>query len=67
MKHLLYSMACMAFFSCGNNDNTIDDPKPIDKDVYHFQFKDQQVKNRHLRNLTSIRIGNFIKNRPGSR
>ncbi|GAE64783.1 hypothetical protein H3Z85_02350 [Chryseobacterium indologenes] len=48
MKHLLYSMACMAFFSCGNNDNTIDDPKPIDKDVYHFQFKYYRIKDTVL-------------------
>lgn len=43
MKHLFYSMACLALFSCGTNDNTIEDPKPIDKDVYHFNFKTYHV------------------------
>nr|WP_315029276.1 hypothetical protein [uncultured Chryseobacterium sp.] len=43
MKYFFYSMACLALLSCGNNDNTIDDPRPIDKDVYRFEFKNYKI------------------------
>ncbi|MDR3026391.1 hypothetical protein [Chryseobacterium sp.] len=49
MKYPFYAaMICLSLISCGNNDNTIDDPKPIDKEMYQFQFKSYAVKGTTL-------------------
>ena len=41
-------MLSLSMISCENNDNTIDDPRPVDKNVYQFQFKSYVVKNTVL-------------------
>lgn len=41
-------MLSLSLISCENNDNTIDDPRPADKEVYSFQFKSYTVKNTVL-------------------
>ncbi|PKF74375.1 hypothetical protein [Chryseobacterium sp. PMSZPI] len=43
MKYFFSSMAFVALLSCGTNDNTIEDPRPVDKEMYHFDFKSYQV------------------------
>jgi hypothetical protein len=49
MKYPFYAaMICLSLISCGNNDNTIDDPKPIDKEMYQFEFKSYAVKGTTL-------------------
>ncbi|WP_123275949.1 MULTISPECIES: hypothetical protein [unclassified Chryseobacterium] len=49
MKYFFYTvLVSLSLISCGYNDSTIDDPKPIDKEVYHFQFKNYAVKNTVL-------------------
>ncbi|KAA2224289.1 hypothetical protein [Chryseobacterium sediminis] len=49
MKYPFYAaMMCLSLISCGNNDNTIDDPKPIDKEMYQFEFKSYAVKGTTL-------------------
>ena len=49
MKYPFYAaMICLSLISCGNNDNTIDDPKPIDKEMYQFEFKSYVVKGTTL-------------------
>ncbi|AZA84922.1 hypothetical protein C1637_21815 [Chryseobacterium lactis] len=49
MKYSLYAaLALLSFISCGNNDNTIDDPRPVDKKAYHFEFKNYHVTNTVL-------------------
>lgn len=41
-------MLSLSLISCENNDSTIDDPRPVDKEVYSFQFKSYTVKNTVL-------------------
>lgn len=41
-------MLSLSLISCENNDSTIDDPRPVDKNVYQFQFKSYTVKNTVL-------------------
>lgn len=49
MKYPFYiAMLSLSMISCENNDNTIDDPRPVDKNVYQFQFKSYVVKNTVL-------------------
>lgn len=49
MKYPFYAaMICLSLVSCGNNDSTIDDPKPIDKEMYQFEFKSYAVKGTTL-------------------
>ncbi|MDW9380400.1 hypothetical protein [Chryseobacterium sp. JV558] len=49
MKYPFYAaMISLSMISCGNNDNTIDDPKPIDKEMYQFEFKSYAVKGTTL-------------------
>ncbi|MBB6331403.1 hypothetical protein HNP24_002353 [Chryseobacterium sediminis] len=48
MKHPFYAAMILSLISCGNNDNTIDDPKPIDKEMYQFEFKSYAVKGTTL-------------------
>ncbi|MCW1960982.1 hypothetical protein [Chryseobacterium viscerum] len=49
MKYLFYAaMISLPLISCGNNDNMIDDPKPIDKEIYQFEFKSYAVKGTTL-------------------
>ncbi len=49
MKYSFYAlMMALSLISCENNDNTIDDPRPVDKEVYSFQFKSYTVKNTVL-------------------
>lgn len=49
MKYPFYAaMISLSLISCGNNDNTIDDPKPIDKEIYQFEFNSYAVKNTVL-------------------
>lgn len=49
MKYPFYAaMMCLSLISCGNNDNTIDDPKPIDKEMYQFEFKSYAVRGTTL-------------------
>ncbi|CAI8747687.1 hypothetical protein [Chryseobacterium sp. IT-36CA2] len=45
MKYLFYAlMTALSLISCENNDNTHDDPRPIDKEMYQFEFKSYAVK-----------------------
>lgn len=49
MKYPFYAaIVCISLISCGNNDNTIDDPKPIDREMYQFEFKSYAVKGTTL-------------------
>lgn len=49
MKYPFYiAMLSLSMISCENNDNTIDDPRPVDKNIYQFQFKSYSVKNTVL-------------------
>ncbi|MEJ5050061.1 hypothetical protein WH221_09475 [Chryseobacterium culicis] len=49
MKYSFYAlMMALSLISCENNDNTIDDPRPVDKSLYLFQFKSYAVKNTVL-------------------
>ncbi|WP_426481916.1 hypothetical protein [Chryseobacterium sp. R2ACT005] len=49
MKYPFYAaMIGLSLVSCGNNDSTIDDPKPIDKEMYQFEFKSYAVKGTTL-------------------
>ena len=49
MKYSFYAlMMALSLISCENNDNIIDDPRPVDKEVYSFQFKSYTVKNTVL-------------------
>jgi len=49
MKYPFYAaMICLSLVSCGNNDSTIDDPKPIDREMYQFEFKSYVVKGTTL-------------------
>jgi hypothetical protein len=44
MKNSFYAvMMLMLLISCGNNDNTNDDPRPIDREIYQFEFKSYAV------------------------
>ncbi|MCL8538894.1 hypothetical protein M9991_18655 [Chryseobacterium gallinarum] len=45
MKYPFYAaLISLSLISCGNNDSTIDDPRPIDKEVYQFEYKSYAVK-----------------------
>ncbi|WP_300686913.1 hypothetical protein [Chryseobacterium sp.] len=45
MKYPFYAaLISLSLISCGNNDNTIEDPRPIDKQAYQFEFKSYRVK-----------------------
>ncbi|RXM39739.1 hypothetical protein BOQ62_09955 [Chryseobacterium sp. CH21] len=49
MKYPFYAlMMALSIISCENNDNTHDDPRPIDKEMYQFEFKSYAVKNTVL-------------------
>ncbi|MGE8512487.1 MAG: hypothetical protein ACN6N7_07290 [Chryseobacterium culicis] len=49
MKYSFYAlMMALSLISCENNDTTIDDPRPVDKSLYQFQFKSYAVKNTVL-------------------
>lgn len=49
MKHSLYAAVTSLFLiSCGNNDNIMDDPRPIDQEIRNFEFKGYAVKNTVL-------------------
>ncbi|WP_431611065.1 hypothetical protein [Chryseobacterium sp. 'Rf worker isolate 10'] len=49
MKYYFYAlMMALSLISCENNDNTHDDPRPIDKEMYQFEFKSYDVKNTVL-------------------
>ncbi|WP_343643596.1 hypothetical protein [Chryseobacterium sp.] len=49
MKYSFYALImALSLISCENNDNIIDDPRPVDKNVYSFQFKSYTVKNTVL-------------------
>ncbi|WP_288436320.1 hypothetical protein [uncultured Chryseobacterium sp.] len=49
MKYPFYAlMTALSIISCENNDNTHDDPRPIDKEMYLFEFKSYSVKNTVL-------------------
>lgn len=54
MKYLFYAaLISLSLISCGNNDNVIEDPKPIEKEVYQFDFKSYAVKETILYTGTS--------------
>lgn len=45
MKYSFYAlMMVLSMISCDNNDNPHDDPRPIDKEMYQFEFKSYAVK-----------------------
>ncbi|MEG0927155.1 hypothetical protein [Chryseobacterium sp.] len=49
MKYSFYAAAMLlSLISCGNNDNIIDDPRPIDHEIRNFEFKSYAVKNTVL-------------------
>ncbi|WP_426479629.1 hypothetical protein ACP3T3_09435 [Chryseobacterium sp. CBSDS_008] len=49
MKYSFYAvMISLSLISCGNNDNTIEDPRPVDKEMYQFEFKSYAVKSTIL-------------------
>ncbi|AZA77579.1 hypothetical protein EG347_08660 [Chryseobacterium sp. G0186] len=49
MKYSLYAAVTSLFLiSCGNNDNIMDDPRPIDQEIRNFEFKSYAVKNTVL-------------------
>ena len=44
MKYTFYAlMMALSLISCENNDNPHDDPRPIDKEMYQFEFKSYTV------------------------
>ncbi|MCJ7932927.1 MAG: hypothetical protein MUW56_04660 [Chryseobacterium sp.] len=49
MKYALCTVfALLSIVSCGSNDTIIEDPRPIDKDVYNFAFKSYHVQGTTL-------------------
>ncbi|MGU3376095.1 hypothetical protein [Chryseobacterium sp. M5A1_1a] len=49
MKYSFYAALMLLFLlSCGNNDNIMDDPRPIDQEIRNFEFKGYTVKNTVL-------------------
>lgn len=49
MKYSFYALImALSLISCEHSDNIIDDPRPVDKEVYSFQFKSYTVKNTVL-------------------
>ncbi|HCM34643.1 hypothetical protein [Chryseobacterium sp.] len=49
MKYSFYTvMMLLSLVSCGNNDNIIDDPRPIDHEIRNFEFRNYTVKNTVL-------------------
>lgn len=49
MKYSFYAaLMSLSVISCGNNDNMIDDPRPIDQKIKNFEFNNYAVKNTVL-------------------